>query len=90
MNHPGWPDTVFVKYNATSSPGTKPGNYDTYFVGEAGEDHVHCTGLKWGQYYLYTVGMDSTEVTRVKGGLAFKVLYSERKEEIPVTIPTSN
>lgn len=83
-NHVGWPDTVFVKFGAQESPGISPGDYDTYFIGEVGEDHVHCEGLKWGNYFLYGVGMDSTGPYRVTGGLPVKIARKERKEEVIV------
>lgn len=81
-NHVGWVDTVFVKFNTDELPGTKPSDFDTYFVGEAGEDHVHCEGLKTGKYYIYGAGIDSTGPYRVTGGMSVKIKYSERKKEI--------
>lgn len=81
VNHYGYPDTIFVKFKATSLPGTTPDKFDTYFVGVPGEDHVHCTGLLPGKYYLYGVGMDSAGPYRVTGGLAVKITHSERKKE---------
>ncbi|MGZ3898860.1 MAG: hypothetical protein ACXVNM_02605 [Bacteroidia bacterium] len=81
-NHVGYPDTIFIKFKATDLPGTTPDKFDTYFVGEAGEDHIHCVGLRPGKYYFYGVGMDSTGPYRVKGGVAIKINWSERKKEI--------
>jgi hypothetical protein len=81
-NKVGYPDTIYVKFNATDLPGIKPENFDTYFVGEVGEDHIHCTGLLPGKYYLYGVGMDSTGPYRVRGGMGIKIKRSERKKEI--------
>ncbi len=77
-----YPDTVFVKFNATDLPGTTPDKFDTYFIGKAGEDHVHCEGLRAGKYFLYGVGLDSTGPYRVKGGVAVKITWSERKKEL--------
>src|ERR1043165_9624616 len=71
INHIGYPDTVFVKFNTKDLPGTNPSSYDTYFVGDVGEDHVHMENLKCGDYYLYAVGMDSTGPYRVSGGIPF-------------------
>ena len=68
-----YPDTIYVKFNSTDLPGTTPDKFDTYFVGEAAEDHVHCKGLRAGKYYFYGVGMDSTGPYRVKGGAAVKI-----------------
>ena len=87
INHVGWPDTVFVKYNAQEFPGTNPASYDTIYVGEVHEDHVHVEGLKCGDYYLYAVGFDSTchGPVRVTGGIP----YSTKQEsgEVEVNIP---
>ena len=88
-NHVGYPDTVFVKFKASDLPGTTPDKFDTYFVGEAGEDHVHCEGLRAGKYYLYGVGMDSTGPYRVKGGMAVNIKWKERKKEIDTDLAVS-
>ena len=77
-------DTVFVKFNAKELPGTKPDDFDTYFTGTAGEDHVHLTGLKCGEYFLYGAGLDNGgggSPYRVTGGMAVKIKYSDRKDE---------
>ena len=89
INHVGWPDTVFVKYNTKEFPGASPSSYDTYFIGEVGEDHVHLPGFKCGDYYLYAVGFDSTchGPTRVTGGIP----YSTEAEsgEVDINIPVT-
>ena len=85
-NHVGYPDTVFVKYNSKESPGITAANYDTYFIGEEGEDHVHCHNLKWGNYFIYGVGIDSAGPYAVMGGMAVKIKRSERKEEIDIDL----
>ncbi|MCW3077826.1 MAG: hypothetical protein JWO32_2435 [Bacteroidetes bacterium] len=88
-NHIGYPDTVFVKFKATDLPGTTPDKFDTYFVGEEGEDHIHCVGLKPGKYYFYGVGMDSAGPYRVNGGVAIKISWSQRKKEIDTDLAVS-
>jgi len=87
INHIGYPDTVFLKFNAEELPGTKPSDFDIYFVGTPREDFVHCEGLKAGKYYVYVVGMDSAGPYRVMGGMPLKIKYSERKNEIKLTMP---
>ena len=86
VNHVGYPDTVFVKFNAKESPGITASKYDTYFVGEEGEDHVHCHDLKWGNYFIYGTGIDSSGPYRVNGGIAVKIKRSQRKEEQDVDL----
>ena len=81
-NHAGYPDSVFVKFNTEELPSNPTTNYDALFVGEAGEDHVHCEGLKTGKYYFYATGWDTTINQRVTGGMAIKIKYKDRKDEI--------
>lgn len=66
-------DTAFVKFGTTTSPGINPSAYNTYFVSEAGEDHIHCMGLKCGDYFVYRTAWDSVAgVTRYGGyGISF-------------------
>jgi hypothetical protein len=88
-NHIGYPDTVFIKFKASDLPGTTPDKFDTFFVGEEGEDHIHCKGLLPGKYFFYGVGMDSTGPYRVTGGLAVKIKNSEKKKEIDLDLPVT-
>lgn len=90
-NQPGHPDTVFVKFNTQNSPGSSPSSYDTYFVGEEGEDHVHMEGLQCGDYYFYGVGQDTTLDTiqnpHVVGGIPFST--DNTSGEVEFTIPVA-
>jgi hypothetical protein len=81
-NHTNYPDSVFVKFNTEELPTNPTVNYDALFVGEAGEDHIHCAGLKTGKYYFYATGWDTTINQRVTGGMAIKIKYKDRKDEI--------
>ncbi|MBI4930377.1 MAG: hypothetical protein HY841_06420 [Bacteroidetes bacterium] len=87
INHVGYPDTVFLKYNADELPGTKPSDYDIFFVGTPRNDEVDCDNLKWGKYYVYMVGYDSLYGGRVRGGIPLKIKRSQQKEMIMVTVP---
>ena len=89
INHMGYPDTVYVKFNAKDLPGTKPSDYNTYFIGEGREDHVHLKGLHCGSYYLYAVGYDSSINQRVTGGIAIKISHKDRKHEIDLNVPVT-
>ncbi|HEY6159826.1 MAG TPA: hypothetical protein VI112_01345 [Bacteroidia bacterium] len=86
VNHSAYPDTVYVKFNAKDLPGLRPSDYDTYFVGEAGEDHVHCEKLKCGDYYIFAAGLDTTTSTRVTGGMHVHIKHKERKNEFDVDV----
>ena len=86
-NHIGYLDSVYVKFDAKDLPSDPTHNYDAVFVGEYGEDHVHCTSLHTGNYYLYATAWDSINNERVYGGLAVKIKFSERQDEIDINIP---
>ncbi|HEY4800895.1 MAG TPA: hypothetical protein VII99_17595 [Bacteroidia bacterium] len=89
INHIGWPDTVFLKYNTDELPGTKPSDYDTYFVGTPRQSDIECDNLKWGKYYVYVVGVDSSGPYRVTGGLPVNVKRSQRKSMVMITVPVT-
>lgn len=77
-------DTAFIKFGTLTSPGTDPSQYDTYFVGEPGEDHVHCEDLKCGSYYIYRIAFDSITNTRYTGGVG--VSFTKIGGEIDTTV----
>ena len=79
-------DTAFIKFGTLSSPGTNPKNYDTYFVGEPGEDHIHCFGLKCGNYFIYRTAWDSVSNVRRYGGYGTSISDTEGGKSIIVTV----
>jgi hypothetical protein len=87
-NHVNYPDTVYVKFNAKEAPKSL-GDYDTKFVGEAGENHVHCEGLKCGDYYIFGGAMDTTGPYRVTGGMHVKIKHKDRKDEQDIDLAVS-
>ena len=92
INHIGYPDTVFLKYNVDEFPGSKPSDYDAFFVGTPREDFVKIEGLKKGKYFVYAVAFDSTwgpTGARLTGGMSLKIKRSEREDEITLNIPLS-
>jgi hypothetical protein len=78
-------DTVFVKFDSLDAPANNV--YDTFYVGHAGEDHVHLTGLKCGSYYLFAAGYDTSIHQRVVGGIPFSTDKKDGEQDviIPVT-----
>ena len=88
-NHAGYPDSVYVKFNAQELPTNPTQNFDVVFVGEVGEDHVHCEHLHTGNYFLYATGWDTTINQRVTGGESIKIKYKDRKQEIDVNVPVT-
>src|SRR6266446_7931151 len=65
ISRSNYPDTVFVKFNTQDQPGTNLSDYETFYVGEVGENHVHLNGLKCGDYFFYAVGYDTTLSVKV-------------------------
>lgn len=88
-NKVGYPDSVFVKFNTQELPADPTHNYDALFVGEEGEDHIHCTSLHTGKYYLYATGWDTVINSRVTGGMAVKITHSQKKKEIDINLPVT-
>ena len=83
------PDSVFVFFNEKDLPTDPTNNYDALFVGEAGEDHVHCEHLHTGTYFIYATGWDNNINARVKGGVSIKIRYKDRKKEIDQDVPVT-
>ena len=86
INHIGYPDTVFLKFEADELPGTKLSDFDHYFIGTPREDFVRCEKLKAGQYYVYAVGIDSSGPARVTGGVSYKIGWSDRKDNLTLIV----
>jgi hypothetical protein len=84
---PNYRDTVYVKFNATELPGTRPKDFDKIFIGELGEEHVHVHGLQIGKYFFYAAGWDTTINQRVSGGISYELkdLTAESVLYVPVT-----
>jgi hypothetical protein len=85
LNKADYPDTVFVKFDTQDAPSNNI--YDTFYVGEAGEDHVHLTGLQCGNYYLFGAGYDTSIHQRVVGGIPFST--DQKDGELIVYIPVT-
>jgi hypothetical protein len=79
--------TAHIKFNSQTNAGAIS-NYDMHVTGEAGEDHIHVTGLKCGDYFIYCVGYDSTISMPVFGGIPY-VIHSGQSGEIEVHVPVT-
>ncbi len=86
LNHANYLDTAYLKFNTSESPGLSASAYDKIFVGEAGEDHVHCTGLKPGHYYIMMSGLDTTINMRVSGGIPYTLTQSSGEVDLNVPV----
>lgn len=80
--------TVYVKFDAKEMPPDPTNNYDMKLVGHH-ENHVHIEGLRYGNYYLYATGYDSTIMMPVSGGIPVRIKWSDRKKETEITIPVT-
>ncbi len=81
-----YPDSVFIKFNTQDLPDNPTTNYDALFT-SSNEAHVHCEGLKAGKYFIYATGWDPAINQRVTGGVAVKIKYKDRKDEITIEVP---
>lgn len=81
--------TVYVKCGVYELPANITSNYDLKYTAAPDEDHIHITGLRCGNYYLYAVGYDSTISQPVSGGIPVEIPWKERKSEIEIHIPTT-
>jgi hypothetical protein len=82
--------TVYIKYGATELPGLNASDFDDSKIAVkegSGAAHAHFEGLLKGDYYIYSVGFDSTVNETVTGGVAVKITSKsgEKDVDIPVT-----
>jgi len=86
---PGYSDSAFVKFSPGSnfSPTANPADYDLVFEGDSGEDHVHITNLKCGDYFIYMTGWDTSINQRVTGGIPYS--FSQTSGEIDLNVPVT-
>ena len=81
--------TLYVKFDADELPSNPTSDYDLKIVGESAEDHIHVEGLRYGKYYLYAEGFDSTIMLPVKGGVGVKLKWGQRKKEVDFDVPVT-
>jgi hypothetical protein len=82
--------TVYIKYGATELPGVSASDFDDSKIAVkegSGDAHAHFEGLLKGDYYIYSVGFDSTVNETVSGGVAVKITSKsgEKDVDVPVT-----
>ncbi len=77
-------DTAYVKYGATQFPGYNPASYDKAYAGEAGEDHIHLTGLQCGSYYILRTSYDTLRKRRFTRDAA--ISFTKTSGEIDTTL----
>jgi hypothetical protein len=79
--------TLYVRFDQAEMPSDIETNYDLRLEDAEMEGHIHIEGLRYGEYYLYAVGFDSTMMHHVVGGVGVQIKWGERDEEIEVDIP---
>lgn len=80
---------IYIKYGAKEFPGKDVSVYDDNKVsGTVGESkaHTHFTNLLRGNYYLYSVGYDSSISKTVTGGIPVEIKDSHEHLEVDVPV----
>jgi hypothetical protein len=77
--------TVYVKFDATDPPKDPTNNYDLKIEAKH-DNHVHIKELRYGNYYLYSVGFDSSIMRTVSGGVPLSIRWKDRNKEVDVNI----
>lgn len=75
----------YIKFDAKELPSDPINNYDLKIEGKH-ENHAHIEELRYGDYYIYATGFDSTIMLPVSGGIPVKIAWQDRKNEIEVNI----
>ncbi|MFI5173084.1 MAG: hypothetical protein ACHQFW_11880 [Chitinophagales bacterium] len=87
-SQPSYPDTAYIKFNATEYPGgDDPSLYDLVVTGTSGSFEVVVDNMSCGNYFIFMTGFDVSISERVKGGIPVTLHGSdvERSIKIPVT-----
>ena len=77
--------TIYVKFDAKDLPKDPTNNYDLKLEGKH-ENHVHIKELRYGNYFIYGVGFDSTIMQTVTGGIPVTIKWKDRKKETQVNV----
>ncbi|HWY13434.1 MAG TPA: hypothetical protein VN026_19050 [Bacteroidia bacterium] len=81
--------TVYVKFGAQDLPADPTNNYNLKITALPDEDHANIKSLRYGKYYLYSVGFDSSIMLPVMGGISLNIKWAERKKAIDLNIPVT-
>ncbi|MEO8088477.1 MAG: hypothetical protein ABI763_16780, partial [Bacteroidota bacterium] len=82
----GYPDSAFVKFNATTSPGDSASAYDLVQLGIESDYHVGIDSLMPGKYFVFMTGWDSIANVRVFGGVSILLTQSNGTLQIDVPV----
>lgn len=77
---------VYIKYNATESPGSNTTYYDASVTADA-QAHYEFVNLKRGDYFLFGIGYDSAIIATVAGGIPVHI--SKKNETVAADVPVT-
>ena len=80
--------TIYIKYGAKEFPGTNLSNYNDHVTTDK-NGHADLSHLRYGDYYLYGVGYDSTIMSPIGGGDHISIKWSQRKKTLAFTVPVT-
>ena len=77
---------VYIKYGAKDSPGTNVTYYDASVTADS-KAHYEFVDLRAGDYYLFSVGFDSSIVMPVSGGIP--VIIKSKTQTVITDVPVT-
>ena len=77
------PTTFYIKYGATTSPGSDLSKYDASSASDS-DGKFDFKGLQKGDYFIYANGVDNYII--VTGGVYVKVASSEFKDNVQINV----
>lgn len=81
--------TFYIKFGATELPSNPTSNYDLKLTADSDKDYVVVENLLRGDYYIYSEAYDPAIMAMCKGGLAFKIKWTERKKFLHAHVPVT-
>jgi hypothetical protein len=77
------PTTFYIKYGATTSPGTNISKYDSNSLSDS-DGKFNFKGLQGGDYFIYAIGTDNG--VSVSGGTHVVLSNGEVKENVAIQV----
>ena len=77
---------VYIKYGTQESPGSNITYYDASVTSDSGA-HYEFADLRKGDYYLFSVGFDSSSAQTVNGGIPVEI--KNKTETVSADVPVT-
>ena len=78
--------TAYIKFNSKEAPSSLS-EYDLVeSASSSHSDHIHFEGLKPGDYYLYSVGYDSSISEVCKGGMPYSIEKKDKSKAVDIKL----